>query len=174
MFSLCQVKWQEEAGVSTGSADGKITCLILQKVLLTTKGTHVLTYGLNINSVLSWTRGPAVTVHVEALKVLRLFWMSRDPVGIRVHCDELEKGIRFSWPQPFLQKPSLLCRVRLVKFNQVPTFGDQSGFQSLHRVLDHFHLQMAHKRDTKVIEGLGENPGTSPVLWKTEMTEQLN
>lgn len=51
-----------------------------EKVLLTAAGTKVLTYGLDINSVVCCARGPAVTVHVEALKILRLFWMSRDPV----------------------------------------------------------------------------------------------
>lgn len=169
MFWLCRVRRQkrDRSGLLAVLMWQSLKHILNSEVLQTAKGTKVLTYGLDINSIVSCARAPAVTVQVEALKVLRLFRMGRDPVWVRVHCDELEQSIRFSWPKPFLQKPSLLCRVLFVKFNQVPTFGDQSGFQSLHRVLDHFHLQMAHNRDTKVIEGLEENPGSSPILWKT-------
>lgn len=109
-------------------------------------GTEALTYGLNINSVVSCVGRPAVRVGVEALKVLRLLGMSRDPVWVRVQRDGLEKGTRLSRVQPFLQKLSFFCWVLLVKLGQVLAFGDQSSLQRLRRVLDHFHLQETHNK----------------------------
>lgn len=108
--------------------------------------TKVLTYGLNINSVVTCVGRPAVRVGVKALKVLRLLWMSRDPVWVRVQRDGLEKGTRLSWVQPFLQKPSFFGWVLLVKLSQVLAFGDQSSSQCLCGVLDHFHLQETHDK----------------------------
>lgn len=108
--------------------------------------TKVLTYGLNINSVMTCVGRPAVRVSVEALKVLWLLGMSRDPVWVRVQRDGLEKGTRLSWVQPFLQKLSFFCWVLLVKLSQVLAFGDQSSLQCLRGVLDHFHLQETHNK----------------------------
>lgn len=123
MFELCQ--------------ETRVVCHLVVQMLQSLKRVYYYkgdltstapTYGLNVNSVVSFAGGPAVTVHVEALKALRLFRMRRDPVRVRVQCDELEKCIRLSWPQPLLQKPSLWCRVLFVKFNQVPPLGDQGSF----------------------------------------------
>lgn len=114
--------------------------------VLAAYATKVLTYGLNINSVVTCVGWPAVRVGVEAFKVLRLLGMSRDPVWVRVQRDGLEKGTWLSWMQPFLQKLSFLFWVLLIKFSQVLAFGDQSSLQRLRGVLDHFHLQEAHNK----------------------------
>lgn len=123
--------------------------------------TKVLTYGLNINSVVTCVGRPAVRVCVEALKVLRLLGMSRDPVWVRVQRDGLEKGTRLSWVQPFLQKLSFFCWVLLVKLSQVLAFGDQSSLQCLCGVLDHFHLQETHNKN----DGYQWHGGKFPRIW---------
>lgn len=81
--------------------------------------TNTLTYGLNINSVVACIGVLPVRVSVEALKVLTLLGVSRDPVGVTVHCDGLEKGMLLPRVESFLQEMSFFLCVLTVKFCQV-------------------------------------------------------
>lgn len=62
------------------------------------------TYGLNINSTLAFIWGLAIRLSVEGLKVFGLLGVSEDPVRVRVHGEELEKGTRLPSVESFLQK----------------------------------------------------------------------
>lgn len=103
--------------------------------------TNILTYGLNINSTVTGIGGLAVRVSVEAVEILRLLRVSRNPVWVRVHCDGLEQGTRLSWVESLLQKMPFFFCVLAVEFSQVLMIVDQSCLQPLHGVLDHLHLQ---------------------------------
>lgn len=104
--------------------------------------TNILTYGLNINGIVTCIRVLSVWIAVETLKTLRLLRMRVDPVWVRMHSDGLKQWARLPWMETCLQKSPLSFCVIPVTFGQVLTIGHQSCLQCLHWVLDDLHLQI--------------------------------